>query len=261
MNKLFVILGLFLSMSAQAKILVVADIDDTLKVTNVRSKAGAGSSFFDDGSLFKGMPEVFQALQASYSDIEFHYVSLAPRILMGEQHEDFIKENHFPLTALHTNPNFKQDPDYKQKTIRALLNEKKPDFVIYFGDNGQFDTVVYRQMNQEFKNIPEVTYIHEVYSTKGADILPTLPGQVGFVTAFEVTIDLITKNLLPASVYPKMEKLVYTALKKDDGDEHFGRMMYPHWMDCRDFKWQWNMTKETPQYKFIKQDILNRCTR
>ncbi|QDK37271.1 phosphatase domain-containing protein [Bdellovibrio sp. NC01] len=261
MNKILVVLGMLLSFAAEAKVLVISDIDDTLKVTNVRSKAGAGSSFFDDGSLFKGMPELFQALQASYNDIEFHYVSLAPKALMFEQHEDFIKENHFPLTALHTNPNWKQDPEYKQKTIRALLAEKKPELVIYFGDNGQFDTVVYRQMNQEFKSIPEVTYIREAYSSKGADILPVLPGQVGFVTSFEVTIDLISKNILPASVYPKMEKLIYKALKKDDGDEHFGRMMYPHWMDCRDFKWQWNLTNTSPAFNFIKQDILKRCTR
>ncbi len=250
---------LLLCSLANAKVLVISDIDDTLKVTNVRSKAGAASSFFDDTSRFAGMAEVFQALKKSHADIEFHYVSLAPKILMERRHKEFLQENYFPITALHTNPGIQQDPELKQKVIRSLLETEKPDLVVYFGDNGQFDTLVYRQMDTEFPQIPSVTYIREAYSQRSSDIHPVLDGQIGFVTSLEVTIDLIQKKILPVGVYTFIEQLVYKAIQADDGDEHFGKMVFPHWQDCHDLKWRWNTVAPTARFLFIKDAIQKRC--
>lgn len=260
MKKYFALLaGIFLINSASAKVIVISDIDDTLKVSHIVSKRGALASAANDDSLFVGMAEIFQMLKMSHRDIEFHYVSLAPKILMYEQHSDFLKENDFPITQLHMNSGIMQDPELKQKVIRQVLSEKQPELVLYFGDNGQFDTVVYDQMKKEFPIIPSVTYIREAYSKLGDSQYPTLAGQIGFVTSVEVTIDLIFKNLLPPQSYSPIENIVYKRLLRDDSYEQFGPMVFPGWQDCRDFQWIWDLQQTTEKLEVIKSVIRQRC--
>ncbi|WP_413294504.1 phosphatase domain-containing protein [Bdellovibrio sp. HCB185ZH] len=258
-NLICVLLALFATATANAKILVISDIDDTLKVSHILSKAGSTTSAFDDDSKFVGMAEIFQDLRYAYNDIEFHYVSLAPKFLMREQHEDFLEENDFPITGLHMNPGIKQDPDLKQKVIRQLLSEKNPELVIYFGDNGQFDTVVYDQMTKEFPQIPALSYIREAYSSYGESKNPTRQGQIGFVTSVEVVLDLISRNILTKSSYLPIQEIVYKRLMKDDDDETFGKMVFPGWQDCRDFKWIWDVKNPPEKLLVIKSLILQRC--
>lgn len=261
MKTLITLLLTLICVTAEAKILVIADIDDTLKVTNVRSKAGAGSSAFDDHSRFVGMSDIFQAIKKVHPDTEFHYVSLAPSLLMSHRHKEFLTENNFPITAIHMNPGIFQDPQLKQKVIRSLLKNIKPDLVINFGDNGQFDTQVYRQMDKEFPQIESITYIREAYSHKtDSTVLPVLDGQIGFVTALEVSIDLIQKYVLPIAVYGQIETIVAKGLQHDDGDEHFGKMVFPWWQDCRDFVWRWQVQNPTETYLKIRDAIDRRCS-
>lgn len=262
MIKLF---GLVLTLSlvsqfALAKILVISDIDDTIKVSHVLSKQGAASSFLDERSRFAGMSELYRLLKKSHKDIEFHYVSLAPKFLMSDKHESFLDENDFPVTKLHMNPGVTQDPDLKQKVIRKLLADKKPQLVIYFGDNGQFDTVVYDQMVREFPKIPSVSYIREAYSSKGESQYPTKEGQIGFVTTVELAIDLIQKNILPAKAYASIEREVYRRIKRDDFEgETFGKMVFPWWQDCRDFVWRWNVANPSQHLLKIREVIEQKC--
>lgn len=250
---------LMLPAFAQAKVLVISDIDDTLKVAHVLSKKGAASSAFDDDSRFVGMSNIFQALQRRHSDIEFHYVSLAPRILMGGQHRDFVVENGFPLTALHLNPGIKQDPELKQKVIRKLITKKKPELIIYFGDNGQYDAKVYKQMDIEFPGTESITYIREAYSKLGRAEYPTMEGQIGFVTSVEVAIDLIMKGLLAVKDYKDVEDVAYSRLLRDDGHERFGEMVFPWWQDCRDFRWTWELARSSEKLDAIKAAIAKKC--
>lgn len=249
-----------ISLSAQAKTLVISDIDDTIKVSHVLSKRGASTSVFDDDSLFVGMSDIFHLIKDKHQDAQFHYVSLAPRWLMEEQHTDFLEESGFPITQLHMNPGLKQDPELKQKVIRKILKAENPDLVIYFGDNGQFDTVVYDQMVQEFPQIQAITYIREAYSRLSLSKYPTRPGQIGFVTSIEVVIDLIAKGVLPPEAYKPIENIVYKGLMMDDGDETFGRMVFPWWQDCRDFKWVWNIKRPSKKLSQIMYSINSKCT-
>ncbi|WP_413569642.1 phosphatase domain-containing protein [Bdellovibrio sp. HCB117] len=261
-----IVAGLVLSLSlvsqiALAKVLVISDIDDTIKVSNVLNKKRAATSFFDDDSRFAGMTDLYQELKKTYGrNIEFHYVSLAPRILMADKHEEFLEENDFPLTKLHTNPGIAQDPELKQKVIRELLAKKRPELVIYFGDNGQFDATVYDQMVKEHPHIPAVQYIREAYSRLADSKYPTMEGQIGFVTSVELAIDLIQREILPVRSYNRIEKVVYKRLKRDDGSENYGHMVFPSWQDCRDFKWQWDVTGTTDKLEVIKAAIAGRCS-
>jgi hypothetical protein len=250
---------LFVPSLAFAKILVISDIDDTLKISHVASAVDALRSAFDDKSFFVGMPELFQDLAKSTADIEFHYVSLAPRFFMEQKHLNFLAKNNFPISELHMNPGTLQDPELKQKIIRKLLADKKPELVLYFGDNGQFDTLVYQQMTLEFPETASHTYIREVYSKFGSSKFPTQEGQTGFVTSVELALDLIEKGLLPAADYPAIEKLVFDQLKLESSRQLVGLRIFPAWQDCRDFIWKWDLKDPSEGLMAIEEAIAKKC--
>ncbi len=242
-----------------AKILVISDIDDTLKISHVISTVDSILSAFDDKSYFTGMPEVLQSLAKNNPDIEFHYVSLAPRFFMEQQHLNFLTKNNFPISELHMNPGTLQDPDLKQKVIRKLLEDKKPELVIYLGDNGQFDSLVYKQMTLEFPETASHTYIREVYSKFGSSKFPTQEGQTGFVTSVELALDLNEKGLLPAADYPAIEKLVFDQLKLESSRQLGGLRIFPAWQDCRDFIWRWDFRDPSEDLIAIEIAIEKKC--
>lgn len=251
----------FLTVESQSKVLIISDIDDTIKVSHILSYGGALSSAFDDSSHFAGMPQLFQALSQYLGDAEFHYVSLAPSILMQGKHAEFLMENEFPITKLYTNPELQQNPLFKQQVIRQILASTKADLVLYFGDNGQFDPEVYQQMVAEFSSVPSIVYIREAYSSLGESKLPTKPGQIGFVTTMELAMDLIQKRLLPEESLNSFEQIVYEHLRKEHGNELHGPMVLPWWIDCRDFKWVWNWPRPSMPSQFVKNRLDRRCSR
>jgi hypothetical protein len=238
---------------------VISDIDDTLKISHVASTVDTLRSAFNDKSFFTGMPELFQDLAKSNAEIEFHYVSLAPRFFMEQRHLNFLTKNDFPISELHMNPGTLQDPELKQKIIRKLLADKKPELVLYFGDNGQFDTLVYQQMTLEFPDTPSLTYIREVYSKFGVSKYPTREGQTGFVTSVELALDLIQKGILPSADYPEIEQLVFTQLKLDSRRQFEGSRIFPVWQDCRDFIWKWDLKDPSEGLMAIEEAIGKKC--
>jgi hypothetical protein len=253
------VVALLFSFQSYAKVLVVSDIDDTLKVTHVHSKGRQVGSFFDTRSRFIGMAEVFQQLQTQNDDIEFHYVTRASDKLMKFQHTKFLSRHKFPEGVVHFKESVGEDLDMKQRVIRKIISEVKPDSIVFFGDNGQYDVVAYQQMTEEFPKIPTVTYIREVYSKNGKAEYPTRDGQIGFVTSVEIVMDLIALNLLPQSSYQPIEDVVYDRLLKDDGNENFGPMVFPGWQDCRDFHWNWEVSNPSEKLNAILAVIEEKC--
>ncbi len=253
----------FFTIQIHAKTVVISDIDDTLKVTHVLSKLGSGSSFFDQYSHFSGMNTLFNSIQQNDQNVNFYYVSLAPQALMENVHLGFLRNLNFPLTKLYTNPGIKQDPNLKQIAIRQILNSQRPDQVLFFGDNGQFDTDVYEQMKNEYPKIHFITYIREAYSKKARfarSTYPTKPGQIGFVTSAEVALDLKQRGFLKQEQFIEVVQQTYFQMNQDDRQEHFGAMVFPWWMDCRDFSWRWSVPEQDSMLTRIYQKITQRCS-
>lgn len=253
----------FFTIQIQAKTVVISDIDDTLKVTHVLSKLGSGFSFFDQYSHFSGMNTLFNSLQQNDPTTNFYYVSLAPQALMENVHLGFLRNLNFPVTKLFTNPGIKQDPNLKQIAIRQILNSQQPDQVLFFGDNGQFDTEVYEQMKNEYPKIQFITYIREAYSKKAhltRSTYPTKPGQIGFVTSAELALDLKQRGLITQNQLIFVIQQTYNQMNRDDRQEHFGAMIFPWWMDCRDFSWQWQVPQQDSMITRIYQKIKQRCS-
>jgi len=177
---------------------------------------------------------------------------------MEEQHQDFLEENHFPVTRLYTNPGFSQNPMVKINIIRSIIKRTKPSIILFIGDNGQMDTEIYDQLSREFEMIPSRTYIREAYSHRGYSNFPTKRNQIGFVTTYELALDLNLLGVFQEQDLLWFEDLIARKIKFELFFKIIGELVFPRWKDCRDFRWQWSQPI-SENGKYILQSVVDRC--
>lgn len=225
---------------ASAAVLVVSDIDDTVKVSHVLSWGGVGSVFSSEA--FWGMPDLYRALAAPPVSASFFYVSTAPKEVMGGSHEDFVRTNGFPMGPVLLEPWFLES-DFKERTIRAILERNKPTDVIFLGDNGQRDPLVYEKMVQEFapKGVRFAVFIRQAYS-HASGATPLRPGQIPFVTAGEIALTLFQANMLAGDATSSVISVSFNrpGARWAELERYYpgASLGLPDWTDCRDHQVQ-----------------------
>lgn len=259
--KTIILLTLLLAAtSAFASILLVTDMDDTIKVSHVLDPDSAMANAAATKNAFMGMPELYQSLVKMEGATHMHYLSNAPRRLMNYSHRMFLWRNDFPAGELILNRKV-IDHEHKIKSLRKMIADHKPTKMILIGDNGEKDPEVYAKIRSEFPEIGGETYIHLAYSSlgfEGSFARPLLPGQIPWVTSLDLTLDLVMKGYLTNEAYTKVVKSVeQRALKEKNTVERNRQMMIPAWMDCRD--------ATIPKLPLISNDlqlkIEDRCSR
>lgn len=164
MKNIFLSLTFLLSIvsinSSFAKTLIVSDVDDTIKVTNVlNARMKVINGLFSKKS-FSGMSELYQQLNSRDSNI--YYVSGSPNIIRTRINS-FLKFNNFPKTE---NLILKQGQvatyDYKLAAIRGLVAKYNPDKIILVGDDTEVDPEVYHTLAEENPGKMEGIYIRAI---------------------------------------------------------------------------------------------------
>lgn len=131
---------------------VISDIDDTIKITEVRDRhAMLRNTFLREFVPAPGMAEFYQTLARS-NHAQFHYVSASPWQLY-EPLAEFVKTNGFPggtfalkefrwknrtFVSLFANPE-----KYKTSVIEPLLKRFPRRRFILIGDSGERDPEIY----------------------------------------------------------------------------------------------------------------------
>ncbi len=243
--------NLFPTPVAEEKILLVSDIDDTIKLANAVSWSGALYYFRDEDSAFLGMNHLYQLFLQDHPQTQIVYLSRAPEWLMRETHEDFLRQNHFPQGTYIGRTTASSD-EHKLLALRKLLTEQKPDKVLLIGDNGEQDAQTYQQIVTEFARvkIQFFQYIHIVYANKSE---LQSPQQTGFVTAIELAQDLFQKGLLQPQSRDRMvnEDLPLVLAEKPGGSR--GILSFPSFMHCQKILWTWNLPGLNEKIKKVCQ--------
>src|SRR5687767_9314818 len=134
-TRLFVVvLGLFLSFQVSAKVLVISDIDDTLKIAHVLDLYSKVDNSIAYDNHFLGMDHVFRAMHAT-GKVDFAFVSNAPSWVMGVPHGLFLSYNQYPEGPAYLRPYSASAATHKVNTISKILEREKPEMVILIGDN------------------------------------------------------------------------------------------------------------------------------
>ncbi|QDK37756.1 phosphatase domain-containing protein [Bdellovibrio sp. NC01] len=248
--------------AAQAKTLVIADVDDTIKLADVQDLDDAAVYSFDENSRYLGMSELFALIQKDNADASFYYVTRAPAWWMQKTHLNFLRNGSFPAGVYIPRTNYSSD-EHKLRTITAIMNEQAPDKVIFFGDNTEADASVYEAIKNKYApaGIQFFQYIRWVYSTQGREQVgtPIYADQTGFVSPVEVSFELRKQGLLSEdSVLWTMENIA-SAILKQKKDYEVGVVAFPKFMRCNDFVWKWDDVGVYPYLSEYKERVLQRC--
>lgn len=252
---------IFIGFLSQAQVVVISDIDDTIKVSHVLDRSDATSNAARIDNLFIGMPELYQLIQSS-TNAKMFYLTNAPRALMSRLHRDFLIKNQFPNGSLALRENI-FDNSHKIRMIRQIVNQEKPQLLILVGDNGEKDPDIYYQATQEFPDLKIITYIRQAYSAflgedRGSELYAS---QMGFVTPIEVALSLKQFSLLNESQVLSLEKLFVPFALSQKFDQTKGELAFPGWQDCRDFKIPDSLLRRSTELgQQLAVFIIKRCS-
>lgn len=260
--------------AASIKVLVISDVDDTLKVSHILNPIRATARVANFSAHFTGMSELFQLLQQQPQTMtRFIYLSNAPADIAGyatllNAHQRFLRHHNFPVGTLSLRDDL-FDRNHKITEIRKLVSSEKPDAVIFLGDNGERDTEIYETAVLEFqgRGTKFITFIHQLYKVKPAfsdglffaEIGKELrPGQVGFVTAVEIALELEKQGMLNTqSLQWIIDNLApYIARETIFEPDTFGSITFPSFKKCQNFVWRWPLTVELQS---LVQKIKSAC--
>lgn len=166
--------------------LVVSDFDDTVAITNVRSKRGmVKAALLEDEEtqpVVEGMAAFYRCLVTERPvTTGLAFVSGSP-VQYGGRVERFLARHAFPFAALHLrNLGVDTLEGYKQPAIRRLLREVRLPIVL-IGDSGEKDPEVFADIRREFPDRVLGAFIRDA----GGDVREgRLAGSVLFRTPAE----------------------------------------------------------------------------
>ncbi|UOF02051.1 phosphatase domain-containing protein [Bdellovibrio reynosensis] len=261
---------LLLGFTAEARTLLVSDVDDTIKLAHVKDITEAIRFSRDDVSRFAGMNALYDLIVNDQPDLEIVYLSNAPNWLMGNTHRRFLLNGKFPSGTYIPRTDLSAD-FHKLTHLRRLINEVKPDKVILLGDNGERDAEFYNKISLEFAHKPIQFYqfIRIVYSNNFMDFQAARPlgQQVGFVTPLEVSFELEKAGLLTSSsvqwMIDNFAQSILMAPSYSAGASSFmanGDVVFPYFVNCRDLAWSWDDSlSRFAIMKDVKGRIFDRC--
>lgn len=160
----------------------VSDIDDTIKVSEVTNKlVAAGKLLFGNpktSHMIPGTSTLYQILEAhdGKTDGDFHYLSGSP-LNLSDTLYGFLDGNQYPRGSVDLkkwgfskgDDNPIQQQDYKQEKLRLLFKTYPKRVYLLFGDSGEKDPEIYRQIATEFPGRVKGIFINNVTEGKQSD--------------------------------------------------------------------------------------------
>ena len=269
MRNLFAIhtLSLLLTLSAYASgpVILVTDIDDTIKVSHVLDKDSALANVSQKDNAFLGMPQLYRAMVQERKVDQVFYLSNAPARVMTVYHQRFLASSGFPSGVLLLKEG--ADRDHKVSSLRTIIRKQKPRELILIGDNGERDTEFYAQIVSEHPGLKITTFIRHAYSVEGFDRRSGKPlerGQLGFASSIDLAEKIGQRGYLSAVAYERLAlEIIPRALTEGKLLKRGLHIMFPAWLDCRDYRVE--KLYSTPATAALVQSfeikLQNRCTR
>lgn len=225
---LTLILSLLFSFTANAKTLVIADIDDTLRVTNrvYGTYMEQLNNILNLEQPFSGTKALMDVFHAKKATIVYLTAAVEP---ITEVSEAFLYHNGYPQNYRFIYKEIWQDTEaFKTAEILALIKKEKPTEVILIGDNGEKDPAAYARVQEAYPSTQ--VYIHYLY--KYGTSVPVLPeGQVGYITTAEVAAHLEHQGVLTAQESSSVMNVVWEDLNASLPEQH---LVLPVWSDVNE---------------------------
>jgi phosphatidate phosphatase APP1 len=187
---------------------VISDIDDTVLQTHATSKVQMLKTIFLSNYKTQlpvlGMSDLFRAIHHGPEGDGYdatHYVSSSPDNLYSRINL-FLTYRNFPEGSIDLkniglgkgSDSIFDHQNYKLGRIRKILETYPQRRYILFGDSGERDPEIYRQIAKEFASQIVATYIHNV--TEEDPFGARFQGQMLFSEPDKVKKDLLNRGLI-----------------------------------------------------------------
>lgn len=262
----FLLASMSITGFAAPNILFVSDIDDTIKISHVKSESAseiARNAFFNFSS-FLGMSDLYNLVNKQEESPLMYYVSNAPQAIMDAPHRKFLKQFQFPqFTNLKTN--YGLGDDFKVTTIMNLVDINNADILILLGDNGERDPAIFCELKKELKNrnIKIYSFIHWLYQYAERDTDcndPLGEKNIPYVTPVEVALELQKVGILPSDQVSAFVNDLVPKILKDAADPTTSKS-FPYWQDCKGYHWNPLSSSSSEPINALKNFIDQRCAK
>jgi len=246
------------SSAVKEKILLISDIDDTIKPTHVKSIEAVSNSLAK--SSFLGLSSIYTALicaeefeAPTYSDCiitkgmsvrsrrSAFYVTGFPILAEAVK---YIEVTKFPYNGeLRSKPSWKSMLKYKVDEHVDIIKQYPDRDVILIGDNGQKDIEVFIDVQKEIEYLysngvlPRVprfyVFVHQVYNlASGGNLIPA--PQIPFLTYFDLGLAFASNGLIDERQL-KRTSAVFKDTMANTASTRFTELL-PKWIECQNYR-------------------------
>lgn len=219
-----------------SRVLFVSDIDDTLKISRVRSRAHMVWYGYFTGPAFRGMSQLYNLFKKENPNTDFVYLSNAIEFLMEDSHEDFLERHGFPKGLLWLRSGDKSQ--HKYLALKQLILSGHYKRVILVGDNGEMDPLVYARISQEFSAHIEIeTFVRTLYSDRldgkrNSPVYSLRKDQVPFITPLEILAHFLGTGDVRHADYIQLGNQVASQILAEKKVSRYSPHYMPHWVNC-----------------------------
>ncbi len=174
---------------------VISDLDDTLKVTNVKNFLAATRNALFSKKAFGGVPSLLEEFSTYTTDL--YIVTASPKFLNSPVRK-FLRHNKIDtkkvvLRNLISERNKKQ---YKIESIKGILEATDNETFILIGDNTELDAEIYLEIKRQYPARIAQIYIRKIKDTKmSKEVIP-------FYTVFDIALsEFIAGRMNEVQVY------------------------------------------------------------
>lgn len=221
------IFALLLSFNSFATVMVISDLDDTIKITDAGHAGNATWNGVFTEKVFTGIPEFLKSAR-KFSD-SLHVVSAGPKLIKMRV-QALLKRHNIQHDGIHLRnvPGKEGKLDFKVRVISGII-EKNPGDVILMGDDVDLDPEVYTEVVKKYPARVLGVYIHIVKNRK-------MPGNF---TRYWTSLDLALKENLAGRMDNEGASEVLKALLKETKLS----MIIPKFANCptQSVVWEWQI--------------------
>ena len=144
-TKLFLLLTIMLNCQIlmAKELVIISDLDETIRVANIENKAKAGLKLIGGVKPYEGLRAIFNEIKAKNPDAKFYYLSNSyPFLYNGDK---WTAENGFPEGKSLQRSLKDKSTEFKPKKLKEIAAAHPDATFLMFGDNVEHDPQFYRE--------------------------------------------------------------------------------------------------------------------
>lgn len=145
-SKIFLFLTLLIScpLLHAKELVIISDLDETLRIANVEKKAKAALKLLAGVRPYEGLRAIFNEIKTKNPDAKFYYLSNSyPFLYDGTK---WTEENGFPEGTSMQRSLKDKTSEFKPRKLKEIVAAHPDASFLMFGDNIEHDPQFYREL-------------------------------------------------------------------------------------------------------------------